>query len=161
MVQDTLIMANLLDLNNRGHVLVFPVFTVIYALIDPSLETRPMKKTLWLDAPEEHDYPAAADYLDLLFPGNIVEGIVNRLRKAPTVTKKAKDILRASGLPLLPKDNIHVQHDLDKVKDGKKLAPILLVRGKKLIIADGYHRICTIHYLSEDLEVPCRITNKQ
>lgn len=119
-----------------------------------------MKKTIWLDAPEEHDYPAAADYLDLLLPGNIVEDIVNRLRKAQTVFKKAKDVLRASELPLLPKDNIHVRHNLDKVKDGVKLSPVLLVRDEKLIIADGYHRVCAIYYLSEDLEVPCRITDK-
>ena len=38
------------------------------------------------------------------------------------------------------------------------LSPILLVRSEnKLIIADGYHRLCAIYYLSEDLEVPCRI----
>jgi hypothetical protein len=28
---------------------------------------------LWLDLPEEHDYPAAGDYLRLLFPADIVE----------------------------------------------------------------------------------------
>lgn len=120
-----------------------------------------MKKTIWLEAPEDHDYPAAADYLDLLLPGDVVAGIVDRLRKAPTVSKKAKDVLRASALPLLPEDNIHVQRNLDKVKKGKKLSPILLVRDLKLVIADGYHRVCAIYYLSEDLEVPCRITDKQ
>jgi len=34
----------------------------------------------------------------------------------------------------------------------------LLVRtDHKLVIADGYHRVCAIYYLSEDLEIPCRI----
>jgi disulfide oxidoreductase YuzD len=74
--------------------------------------------------------------------------------------KKAKDILRASELPLLAKDNIHVKENLQKVKKGKKLSPVLLVRDSKLIIADGYHRVCAIYYLSEDLQVPCRITDK-
>jgi disulfide oxidoreductase YuzD len=76
------------------------------------------------------------------------------------IKKKSKDILRASNLPLLPKDNIHVKENLKKVNKGKKLSPILLVRDSKLIIADGYHRVCAIYYLSEDLEVPCRITDK-
>ena len=43
-------------------------------------------------------------------------------------------------------------------KKGKKLSPLLLIRSNgKLVIADGYHRICASYYLSEDLEVPCRL----
>jgi hypothetical protein len=56
--------------------------------------------------------------------------------------------------------DIHVKTDMLKVKKGKKLSPILLVRDGKLIVADGYHRLCSIYYLSEDLEVPCRVTDK-
>lgn len=119
-----------------------------------------MKSKFWLKDPEEHDFPAAADYLELLYDNAAVNKIVTRLKKAPTITKKAKDILRASELPLLPESNIHVKINLQKVKKGKKLSPILLVRGPKLVIADGYHRICSIYYLSEDLEVPCRIVSK-
>jgi len=110
--------------------------------------------------PEEHDFPAALDFLSLLYPDAIAGEIVARLKNGETINKKAKDILRASELPLLSKDNIHVKQDLQKVKSGKKLSPILLVRDGKLIIADGYHRVCSIYYLSEDLEVPCRITDK-
>lgn len=120
-----------------------------------------MKNKFWLPDPEEHDYPAALDYLSLLYPTEFAGVIVNRLRQCDTIVKKAKDILRASELPLLPKDNIHVKENLQKVKKGKKLSPVLLVRDRKLIIADGYHRICAIYYLSEDLEVPCRITDKE
>jgi hypothetical protein len=119
-----------------------------------------MKETFWLTAPEDHDYPAAQDFLDLHFPGSQVTDIVNRLQREKTVLKKAKDILRASQLPLLPKDNIHVQANLQKVDKGKKLSPVLLVRGLPLIIADGYHRVCASYYLSEDLTIPCRITDK-
>jgi len=117
------------------------------------------EETIWLDDPEQHDYPAAADYLDLLWPKDAVKKVVQRLRKAPTIEKKAKDILRASQLPLLDKSNIHVKQNIDKVKKGKKLSPILLVRGMPLVIADGYHRLCAIYYLSEDLLVPCRIAD--
>jgi len=114
---------------------------------------------VWLKNPRESNYPAAADYLDLLLPRNKVQKIVAALKKERTVKKKAKDILRASGLPLLPADNIHVQENIQKVKSGKKLSPVLLVRSPKLIVADGYHRVCSIYYLSEDLEIPCRITD--
>ncbi len=118
-----------------------------------------MKNKIWLATPEKHDYPAAADYLTLLFPETTVHEIVARLKKCETILKKAKDILRASELPLLPKENIHVRENLKKVKNGEKLSPILLVRNNKLIIADGYHRVCAIYYLSENLTVPCRITD--
>lgn len=119
-----------------------------------------MKNKIWLNDPEPHDFSAAADYLSLLFPEAIANKIAERLQNTPTIKKKAKDILRASELSLLPQTNFHVREDMRKVKRGKKLSPILLVRDGKLIIADGYHRVCSIYYLSEDLEVPCRITDK-
>ena len=112
----------------------------------------------WLDEPEEHDYPAALDYLELLFPLKEAQSMVDKLKGVPTIEKKSKDILRASQLPLLPSNNIHVSQNIKKVKKGKSLSPVLLVRsGGKLIIADGYHRVCAIYYLSEDLNIPCRL----
>ena len=116
-----------------------------------------MDKTYWLAEPEKHDFPAAQDYLELLFPSPKAKMLAAGLRKATTIQKKAKDILRASNLPLLPQENRHVKENLKKVKKGLKLSPILLVSGQPLIIADGYHRLCTIYYLSEDLMIPCRI----
>ena len=112
----------------------------------------------WLRDPEPHDFPAAADYLELLFTPEESKVFTDKLIGAVTIIKKAKDVLRASNLPLLPDDNMHVKQDLKKVKKGNKLSPILLVRSAhKLIIADGYHRICATYYLSEDLEIPCRL----
>lgn len=117
-----------------------------------------MTNKFWLKEPEVHDFPAALDYLELLYPPKESKQLVGKLRKAATISKKAKDILRASLLPLLPADNIHVSQNIKKVKKGKKLSPVLLVRGEqKLIIADGYHRVCAIYYLSEDLDIPCRL----
>lgn len=115
-------------------------------------------KKVFLKEPEEHDYPAAIDYLELLYPRATAVRKVALLKKAPTITKKAKDIFRASGLPLLPKNNVHVKKNLERFKEQKKMSPILLVRGtEKLIIADGYHRMCASYYLTEDLEVACRL----
>src|SRR5580698_2992412 len=101
---------------------------------------------LWGDEPDEHDYPAAADYLALLAPAAQISEIVAALKKSPVVHKKAKDLLRASQLALLPRDNPHVQLDLKKIKKGKRLSPILVVRGDldsgvAMQIADGYHRV--------------------
>lgn len=110
--------------------------------------------------PEPHDFPAAADYLGLIFSEEETQKIIIDLQNTATIIKKAKDILRASQLAMLPDTNIHVKEDLKKVKKGGKLSPILLVRQKyKLIIADGYHRICAAFYLSEDLEIPCRLVS--
>jgi hypothetical protein len=118
----------------------------------------------WLHEPEEHDYPAAADYLTLNLDPGVAETVVAALEKAPLVHRKAKDLLRASGLALLPPDNPHVARDLKKVDDGKALSPVLLVRGDllrgvPLVVADGYHRICASHHLDENADIPCRIAD--
>jgi hypothetical protein len=121
-----------------------------------------MATVLWGTEPDEHDYPAAADYLALLAtPGQINE-IVAALKKAPIVNKKAKDLLRASRLALLPVENPHVAADLAKIKKGKQLSPILLVRGDlasdvALQIADGYHRVCASYHTDENTDIPVKI----
>ncbi len=112
----------------------------------------------WLKDPEKHDFPAAGEYLDLLFYEKESKDLVEKLKEAKTIFRKAKDILRASELPLLSKENIHVQQNLRKVRKGEKMSPVLLVRhNAKLIVADGYHRLCAIYYLSENEDIPCRV----
>jgi hypothetical protein len=116
----------------------------------------------WKREPDEHDYPAAADYLTLLLDPVVAEKVVQELRDAPLVHRKAKDLLRASGLPLLDRDNPHVAGDLEKVRNGVKLSPVLLVRGdlatgRPLVVADGYHRICASYHLDENTDIPCRL----
>jgi hypothetical protein len=119
-----------------------------------------MTRKYWLPNPEPHDFPAALDYLELHFPPNAAAQLVAALKRAPTIIKKAKDVLRASRLPLLDPSNIHVKENLRKVRKGKKMSPVLLVAtGGRLIIADGYHRMCAIYELSEDLEIPCRLVH--
>lgn len=116
----------------------------------------------WLDDPEDHDYDAAADFLSLLAEPAAVTATVDELRSAKTVYRKAKDILRAARLTLLPADNPHVRTDLDKIGRGKKLSPILLVRGSAadaLQIADGYHRVCASYLTDENTPIPCRLVS--
>ncbi|MEV6279197.1 hypothetical protein [Nocardia sp. NPDC051832] len=116
----------------------------------------------WKDEPQEHDYPAAADYLELLAAPEVVDAVVADLRAAPIVYKKAKDILRAAGLALLSAENPHVRRDLVKINNRKSLSPILLVRGDfrigvPMVIADGYHRVCAIHWADENIAIPAKI----
>jgi hypothetical protein len=121
-------------------------------------------KERWTTTPAAHDFDAAADYLSLLFDDVTVRGVVRRLRAALMTTKKAKDLLRASRLGLLPDDDPELVRDLKKVKRGEKLSPVLLVRGgldgdRPLTIADGYHRICASYHLDEDADIPCRLAD--
>ena len=121
-----------------------------------------MSNVRWQDEPDEHDYPAAAAYLALIADPATVTRLVKGLKRASIAHAKAKDILRASGLPDLPLDNVHVAKDAAKVKAGTALSPVLLVRGDiarglPLQIADGYHRVCASYRLDEDTDIPCRI----
>jgi hypothetical protein len=112
----------------------------------------------WQDDPDAHDYPAAESYLSLLVGRTGAARLVSALRAEMTLEHfAAKDILRAAGLPLLAADDPEVAADLDKVRRGKKLSPVLLAEGVPLWIADGYHRVCASYHLDEKTEVPCRI----
>jgi hypothetical protein len=120
----------------------------------------------WLDEPEDHDYGAAADYLTMVGEPAVVDKTVAALRKAEPVYREAKDILRAAQLSLLPASNAHVRADLAKISDGRKLSPILLVRGSAyegyaLQIADGYHRVCASYLTDENTSIPCRLVSWQ
>ncbi len=119
------------------------------------------KKINWFSNVEEHDYPAAASYLTLLYPEQRVAEIITALRAAPLMQFKAKDIFRASQLSLLGVSNSHVEKDSEKIEKGISLSPLLLVRDEqhgKVIIADGYHRLCAIYKFNEDEWVHCKIS---
>jgi hypothetical protein len=118
----------------------------------------------WQREPDKHDFPSAKTYLSLIAELTLAEKLVRLLEHAPTSTYEVKDLLRASRLPLLEETNKHVAIDLDKVKRGQKLSPILLVRGRfvkgrDLVVADGYHRICASYWLNENSPIPCRIVD--
>ena len=113
----------------------------------------------WLEKPETHDFPAAADYLDMLADAQSVKKLVKKLKAGTVTHKKAKDILRAARLRLLDDDNPHVAADLSKIKNEQPLSPILLVRGDftkgvPLQIADGYHRVCASYHTDENTDIP-------
>jgi hypothetical protein len=114
----------------------------------------------WLSEPQKHDYSAAASYLSLLMEPKTAKDAVDQMQKAVMSEYAAKDIFRASGLPLLGFGNGHVEKDRTNIIQGKKLSPILLLRDKaagKLVIADGYHRLCAVYTFNEDALIPCKI----
>ncbi|HUZ01469.1 MAG TPA: hypothetical protein VMU89_14055 [Thermomicrobiaceae bacterium] len=121
-----------------------------------------MAKLNWKEDPDDHDYPAASDYLSLTVEPEMATALVNRLRQSPIIRRKAKDLLRASLLEPLPISNVHVAKDVAKVNKGKLLSPVLLVRGRlrdsiPLTIADGCHRVCASYHIDEDADIPCRM----
>jgi disulfide oxidoreductase YuzD len=117
-------------------------------------------KIQWLSQPEEHDYPAALSYLSLIYDPAQSRRFVDDLKRSVVTEFKAKDIFRASGLALLGRDNSHVAKDRDKIRAGHSMAPLLLVRDSghgKVVIADGYHRLCAVYTFDEDALIPCKI----
>ncbi len=114
----------------------------------------------WLEKPDDNDYSAAESYLRLLYDEPSAASYVKRLRQLAIVEFKAKDLLRASGLPLLGVSDSHVRKDRDKIRARKRLGPLLLVRAVdhgKVNIADGYHRLCAVCSLDADALIPCKI----
>jgi disulfide oxidoreductase YuzD len=119
-----------------------------------------LKEIKWLFDAEEHDYPAAESYLRIIYSEDRVAKMMARFRNAPVVQFKAKDIFRASQLSVLGISNSHVEKDRKKIRMGKSLSPLLLLRDEqhgKVVIADGYHRLCAIYEFDEDAWVQCKI----
>jgi hypothetical protein len=118
------------------------------------------KDKIWEANASSEDYAAAQKYLALLFTPQESKRLMTLLRDAPTIEYAAKDLLRASQTHLLDRDNSELAEDLKKIKKGKKLSPVLLVRGDgrqgvTLTIADGYHRICASWHWDEKCPVAC------
>jgi hypothetical protein len=120
------------------------------------------RNKLWKLRPAARDFAAAESYLTLVGTSAQAKAAVQRLRRSRTVEHEAKDLLRASGLPLLPRDESQVKQDLRHIQKGKPLSPVLLLQGSfapghPLVIADGYHRVCAAYYYDEDEPIACRI----
>jgi hypothetical protein len=118
-------------------------------------------KVRWLDEAEEKDYTAARSYLSLLVPGGDLDRLIDALKSAPSGSWRAKDILRATRLPLLGvRQSEEVAEKLEKIRANERLSPILIVILRPDVvaqIADGYHRTCAAYLAHENTLVPGRI----
>jgi hypothetical protein len=125
----------------------------------------PKEKLIWKGKPDQGDYEAAARFLSLIFRAPHTNALLRALHRTSTQERSAKDLLRASGLPLLPKDEASVRDDLKKISRGKPLSPVLLVcgdmtKGIPLTVADGYHRICAVCHYDEFAPIACHIVER-
>ena len=114
----------------------------------------------WDKKVEADDFEAAESYLSLIYSPSKSAQLVSKLRRARPARFKAKDIFRASQLSRLGVSNERVAKDRKKIKAGTPLSPILLVRDERLgrvVVADGYHRLCAVYEVNEDAWIPCRI----
>ena len=123
------------------------------------------KTPLWLHRQQSEDCAHARAYLGLLFAPRAAAALAKALGKAPIDLHFAKDIARAARLAPLPATNAKVAADLKKVAKGKKLPPILLVRGDAaldlpLIVADGMHRLSAAWHADEASEVACCLVGR-
>lgn len=117
-------------------------------------------KIKWLKEPAEHDYSAALSYLSLIYDEKTAAIYVNKLKRARMSKFKATDIFRASDLSLLGVSSGQVKKYQKKIKSESKLSPLLLIRDSakgKVVMADGYHRLCAAYSYFEAADIPCKI----
>lgn len=117
-------------------------------------------KVLWEKKPDKKHYRAAEEYLTLIYKTKKVKRLIRQLKGAPMTSFMAKDIFRATMLPLLGISNYRIKRNEQKIQTGIKISPILLVRSfetDQLIVADGYHRLCALYHLDEEARIPCKI----
>ncbi len=119
-----------------------------------------MPRVAWSKTVEAEDFDAGQRYLELLFPPAKASALVRRLKETSVRAFPAKDVLRASELDLLSPKDPDVAKQLKKIAKGKALSPLLLVRESghaRLIVADGFHRLCAAVNVDESLDVACKI----
>jgi len=96
--------------------------------------------------------------------GKTADKLVNQMVTGTPRNFKAKDILRASGLQLLPPTDPHVADSLAKIANGIPLQPVYAVKGdiksgKPLVIADGYHRTCAVFHTDPSTDIPTMVVS--
>ncbi len=108
----------------------------------------------WKKDVDHHDYAAASSYLSIRFGEARAARIAAELQKLPVITRRANDIMRATGRVPLPLTDAGVLKDLKKVLSGEKLSPILVAEGD---IADGHHRLSLVYALDPYADVPLKL----
>lgn len=124
------------------------------------MEKEVKKEVQWKKEPDEHDYPNAVSYLTLLFSKVSADWYGKRLQDAPVTEFCAKDIFRGAALPELPASNYHVKKFTAKIATGDSISPLLLVRDeqhRRVIVADGAHRLSAVYLHDEDAMIPCKL----
>src|ERR1700722_15399729 len=108
----------------------------------------------WKKDVAAHDYAAASSYLSIRFGESRAEKVAAELRKLPVITRRANDILRATGRVPLSLSDPGVLRDLKKVLAGERLSPILVAGAGT---AGGYPRISLAYALDPYAVVPLKL----
>ena len=119
-----------------------------------------MPAVKWSESVADDDFEAGRRYLELLYPRAKATALVGTLKSAPIEKFAAKDVLRASELHLLPVKEPEVAKQFKKIAKRTALSPLLLVRESghaRLIVADGFHRLCAVMHIDPASEVACKI----
>ena len=118
------------------------------------------KDVIWAKNSQVQDYNAAHSFLNLIYDEPTCSEIIKKLKVAPISEFKADDIFRAANDSALCFSYKPVDKDRKKIKKQIALSPVLLVRDSsnaKVIIADGYYRICAVCVINENSVIPCKI----
>lgn len=112
----------------------------------------------WDSTPSLDNSADAQRFLGLTMGKKAAAKVVAKITTAEVKTYKAKDILRAAGLQVLPATDPHVSAFTDLINSGGSLPPVLLVKGSTkhgtpLTIADGYHRTVASFLADPDAHV--------
>lgn len=115
----------------------------------------------WRKEVKASNYDAALSYLTLTCGKKIAKKLVKKFHKTEIEKFAAKDILRSARTQALDADTEHVKANMQKIKSGEELAPVLLYRTKShtIIIADGMHRVSAAWHLGEDTIVHAAIVS--
>jgi hypothetical protein len=120
------------------------------------MSKSPKSPIAWLPDVVDHDYEAAYNYLSIKLDHKRATEAVDRMKKAKVTSRRANDILRATGLPPLPLTDPGIKRDLLTLLKGGKLSPVL-VADEERDIADGYHRVSLAYNIDPFMMVPLRL----
>jgi hypothetical protein len=114
----------------------------------------------WQDDANPSDYEAASHYLALVDIQKNIDKTLADLKVGTIVEYKAADLLRAAQLIVPKADDRPTREQIKKIRRGEAVSPVLLVRApalKKVIIADGFHRICAAYRIDPDVMLHCKL----
>jgi hypothetical protein len=114
----------------------------------------------WQDDAPPSDYEAAGHYLNLVDVQKNIDKALADLKAGAIVEYKATDLLRAAQLAVPKADDRPTREQIKKIKRGEPVSPVLLVRVpalKKVIVADGFHRICAAYRIDPDVVLHCKL----
>ena len=111
----------------------------------------------WSATLQERQVIGALNFLRLLLSEKEVKKAGKQLRRKFTITfHAAKDIIRASQSQMVADSDDNLKEQLRKIKVGESISPIVLLRlERRVIVADGFHRLCAGYKIDEKQKIAC------